>query len=366
MNMFKKVLAVVLSVLVIASFASIGMTASAEETTINGIRWFPVPENRQNDDAWEVECWAEGCLCQRFTETAESNGYTNFLDTEYTENGGLTISRNETEIIMNDQDYTANFWPRIRTISLETSPEFDMKTADTFYFDFVAHEGTSWNVLLSINGIGIKLSKAISDAAGVSGVANSDADGAPGAYKGSFSIQAAIEEISKESGTESGTNAVALKNMKKTFVPQLAIFCVGPTTASLTINEMFISTADDTTGANCSFVDMGLLTGYGDEWYELQEEEGAENTDGDETETPDAGNEPASPDEGPAGEDTPAVDAETDDDKKDDDKKDDKEDKGDKNGGGNGGLIVVLVILGVVAVLAVVAVVVIVVLKKKA
>ncbi len=276
MKLFQKVMAVVLTVAVIASFASVSMiSASAEEAVLSGIRWFPVPENRQNDDAWEVECWAEGCLCQRYTETAETNGYSNFLDTEYTANGGLTISRNETEIIVNEQDYTANYWPRIRTISLETSPEFDMKTADTFYFDFVAHEGTSWNVLLSINGIGIKLSKVISDAAGVTGVANSDADGAAGTYKGSFNLQAAIEEISKESGTASGTNAVALKNMKKTFVPQLAIFCVGPTTASITINEMFISSASDATGANCSFVDMGLLTGYGDEWYELQEEEEA-------------------------------------------------------------------------------------------
>ncbi len=359
MNMIKKVFAVVLCVAMLFSLTAVSTLVSAEEaavTSVEGIRWFPVPTERQNDDAWEVECVKEGCLCQRFTETAEDTGNANFLDTVYTDKGGLTITRNGNDAT------EGNYWPRIRTISLETSPELDLKTANTFYFDFEVAEGTQWNVMLSINGINIKLSKVISDAAGVSGVANSDADGVAGTYKGSFNIQDAIEELSKEAGTESATNAVALKNMKKTFVPQIAVFCVGAVGANLTLNEMFISTADDTAGEKTTFVDMGLLSGYGDEYYEVMEgEEGDEPAaDGDEPAEDPSIDEPASPDEGPVTDGTPAVDGE--------DEKDEPtttttkaaaDDKDDDKGGS------VLPIVIIVVAVVVVAVVVIVVLKKK-
>ena len=238
----------------------------ADIGTIEGVRWFPVPENRQFDDAWEVECMKDGCLCQRFNETAEDTGRANFLDTVYGDDGSLTITRNG-----NDQT-PGIYWPRIRTISLETAPKFDMKTADTVYFDFTVTPGTTWNVMLSVNGMNVKLSKVISDAAGVRGVANSDADGTAGTYKGSFNFWDALSEISTESGTESSVNAMALQNIKTLFVPQLSIFCVGDVGASITIREFYIATAADVDGDNCTFVDMGLLTGLGDEWYGTQED----------------------------------------------------------------------------------------------
>ena len=345
MNMMKKVFAVVLCVLMLASFTTVSFVSAEEVAAPAGVRWFPCPEERQNDDAWEVECVKDGCLCQRFTETAEDTGNANFLDTVYTENGGLTITRNG-----NDQT-EGNYWPRIRTISLETSPELDLKTADTFYFDFTVAEGTQWNIMITINGINVKLSKVISDAAGVSGVANSDADGVAGTYKGSFNLWTALEEIKAESGTESGPNAMALINMKKTYVPQIAVFCVGPVGATMTINEMFISTAADTTGANCSYVDMGLLSGLGNEYYELIEEDGeGEDTsaaDGDEDTTTD---DPASSDEDPAAdgeEETTTTTTTT--------KADEKSE---------GGFPIVPVVIGVVAVVVIAAVVIIISKKK--
>ena len=345
MNMIKKMFAVVLCVLMLASFTTASFASAEEVAAPAGVRWFPCPENRQNDDAWEVQCVDEGCGCQRFTETAADTGYDNFLDTVYTAEGGLTITRNG-----NDKK-EGNHWPRIRTIGLETSPELDLKTADTFYFDFTAAEGTQWNILVSINGMSIKLSKIISDACGMTGVANSDADGNSGTFKGSFNIWTAIDEIAKESGTESAVNAQALKNMKKTFVPQIHIFCVGPVGASVTLNEMFISTAADTTGANCSYVDMGLLTGLGDEYYEIAAEDEAPADD-----------QPAAEGEGPAGDETPSVDeTPAEDETEDTTKATTTTKKADK---AEGGSVMPLIII-IVAVVVVVAVAVVIVLKKK-
>ncbi len=308
MNMMKKVFAVVLCIALFASLSAVSMMVSAEEiTVVDGVRWFPVPENRQNDDAWEVECVKEGCLCQRFTETAEETGNANFLDTVWDANGGLTITRNGNDAT------EGNYWPRIRTISLETSPELDLKVANTFYFDFTAAEGTQWNLMLSINGMNVKLSKVVSDAAGVPGPTTSDEDGIAGSFKGSINIQDALAEIAKETNTESSVNATALLNMKKTFVPQIAVFCVGPVGATMTINEMFISTPEDTTGEKTTLVDMGLLTGLGEEWYLMNEgdEPATEDEPANEDEPavedePDVEDEPATDE--PAGEDEPAID----------------------------------------------------------
>ncbi len=265
----KRIVSILLSLALCVALSATAATPSLVYADIDepaGIRWFPVPDNRRYDDMWEVECMKDGCLCQRFDETAEDTGRSNFLDTVYGEDGSLTITRNGNDLT------SGIYWPRIRTISLETAPAFDMKTADTVYFDFTAAPGTTWNIMLSINGLNIKLSKIISDAVGVSGVANSDADGAAGTYKGSFNYQEALTEIAAESGTESSVNAMALKHIKKTFVPQLSIFCVGQVGASVTIREFYISTAEDTVGKNCTFADMGLLTGLGDEWYGYEED----------------------------------------------------------------------------------------------
>jgi len=275
MKFLKTAVALLLSVAVLVSAGA--MTASAEireDGSVEAVRWFPVPENRQNDEAWEVECIADGCLCQRFTDEAET-GNRNYLDTEYTAEGGLTISRNDATIIMGDVDYTERFWPRIRTISLETSPELDLKVADTMYFDVEVPEGSQWNISIAVNGIVISLARFMAKECGIALPEGPDAG--PGHYKGSLNIQSVIEMIAADSSNLDHTNAIAFKNMKKTFVPQLQIYCVGPQTASLTINELFISTADDTTGEKCTFVDMGLLSGFGEEYYELDAEEEPED-----------------------------------------------------------------------------------------
>lgn len=337
MKMFKKVFAVVVCIAMLASTSMMSMAVSAEDakTVVDGIRWFPCEEGRENDEIWEVECVKEGCLCQRFTDVPEETGNTNFLDTTYGEDGSLTITHNGVS-------GTDLYWPRIRTLSLEGYPELDITTANTLYFDFVAHENTSWNILLNFNGMSIKLSKVIADACGVSGVANSDADGAAGTYVGSVNLQDAIAEIAAESGTESSTFAAAIQNMSKTFVPQVSIFCVGVEGASITMNSLFISSADDTEGANCDYLDMGLI--YGDEYYELAAGDDDASSD-------DASSDDASSDDADTSATTTTA-AEKD--KNDSSKTDDGE-------GGSSVIVIVAVILAVV----VVAVVVVIVVKKK-
>ncbi|MBE6763534.1 MAG: hypothetical protein E7553_04155 [Ruminococcaceae bacterium] len=357
MKLFKKAFAVVLCIAMIACSAAV-MSVSAEEVGApTGLRWFPVPAERQNDDAWEVECIANGCLCQRFTETAEDTGNTNFLLTEYTADGGLKLTRNpEATIILGETDYSqSNYWPRIRTLSLETSPEIDLATYNTLYFDVVVEEGTNWNLSVAFNGMNIGLGKTLAETCGNTYDAGS-LDAASGTYKGSINIMDTINAIAADTSHLDTVNAQALKNMKKFFVPQLQVYVVGGLDASLTINSLYLSTPDDATGENCGFVDMGLLSGLGDEYYEMMEDEGGNDEPVDD---PDV-NQPAEPDEGPEG-DTPAVGEEEDDTTTTAPTKATTADKGDKDEGGSP---VIFIVIGVVAVV-VIAVVVIILSKKK-
>ncbi len=273
MKQIRKLFAVVLCLVVLACAA---LPVCAQEDfsmieSVEGLRWFPVPENRQNDDAWEAECVADGCLCQRFTETAEETGNTNFLDTAYTAEGGLTLTRNNSTVLLGGVDYTERYWPRIRTLSMETAPAFDLRTANTVYFDIEVQEGTEWNFSMSINGMNFSFGKFMAAAGGADiDPMNKEITDAPaGHFKGSVNVTEIIDKLAADPNQYDSVNAQALKNMKKTFVPQLQIYCVGGIGASLTIHELYMSTPEDTAGEKCTFVDMGLLTGIGDEYYDI-------------------------------------------------------------------------------------------------
>ncbi len=262
MKHMSKLLAVLCALVLLTGVWTSALPAHAEEakTVVDGVRWFPCEPGRENDELWEVECEQYFCLCQRFTDKAAETGYFNFLDTTYNADGSLTITRN-------GADGNEYYWPRIRTLMLESYPQLDWKAANTLYFDFTAQEGTQWNIALNLNGMMIKLSKVIADACGVMGVVNSDYDAPAGRYQGSINLQDALASIAAEGGTESSVYAKAIANMQMTFVPQITVFCVGYVGSSITINELFISTADDTTGANCDFADMGMI--FGDDYYEI-------------------------------------------------------------------------------------------------
>lgn len=340
MKMFKKVFAVVLCLAMLAGLSMTGTAVMADEakTVVEGVRWFPCEPGRENDDLWEAECVQEGCGCQRFDDDPEETGNSNFVDTTYGEDGSLTIVRNGND----GQEF---YWPRIRTIMSELYPELDITVADTLYFDIEA-TNAQWNVYLNWNGLNIKLGKEMAVACGMGGdLADSDADAPAGTYKGSINIQDALSTIAAEGSTESAVNATAVKNLKKTFVPQVNIFYVGGTDGSVKINSLYISTADDAEGAKCEYLDMGTL--YGDEYYELAEEPIDDNTDDSDNTAGDV-------------EEDPQVPTEDEDDKKDEGKND------DKNSGSNmGWLIWGGVGLLLVVVVAVVVVVVIIIIKKK-
>ena len=289
MKTIQKLLALVLCVVVIGCAA---LPVCAEEDfgmieSVEGVRWFPVPEDRQNDDAWEAECVADGCLCQRFTETADDTGNTNYLDTAYTAEGGLTLTRNDSTVILGGVDYTERYWPRIRTLSLETSPALDLKTANTVYFDIEVQEGTEWNLAMSINGMNFSFGKFMAAAGGadIDPMVKEITDAPAGHFKGSVNVTEIIDKLAADPNQYDSVNAQALKNMKKTFVPQVQIYCVGGIGASLTIHELYLSTPEDTAGEKCTFVDMGLLSGIGEEYYEILEDESDEGGDTENVET---------------------------------------------------------------------------------
>ena len=333
--MFKKIFAVVMCIALIASISTMSASVFADEakTSVEGIRWFPCEPGRENDDMWEAECLIDGCGCQRFDDDPAETGYENFLDTTYNEDGSLTLKRN-------GKDGQGDlYWPRIRTLMLDNYPSMDWTVANTLYYEIEAVD-CQFNLMIGINGLNIKLGKAIADAAGNTGLANSDADAPAGTYKGTINLTDALAAIAAEGSTESATGALAIQNMgANTFIPQVSIFYVGGTSGALTIKNLYISTADDVNGDKCDFADMGLI--LGDEWYEDQDAP-AEPVEGDEVDGGDVEDEETT---------TTAAD-------KDDDKKDDKKDK-DSNLG------LILGIGGGVVVLAVVAVVVVIVLKKK-
>ncbi len=257
----KKLVTLIMSVVLLVSFASVGATVSAEPmTAVEGVRWFPCEPGRENDELWEVECEQYSCLCQPVYYDESDIGYASFLDTVYDENGALTITRN-------GNDGNEYYWPRIRTLSLgEYYPVMDLHTANTLYFDFIAREDTQWNMLLEISGYTVKLSQVIAEACGVYSVANSDADGPTGHFAGTLNLQDALAIIAAENGTESAANARALLNLDTMYVPQVQVFCIGPVGASITLNELFISTAEDVTGDSCEYADLGMI--LGDEIYD--------------------------------------------------------------------------------------------------
>ncbi|MGN0172703.1 MAG: hypothetical protein ACI39E_07955 [Acutalibacteraceae bacterium] len=274
MKMAKKVLSVILCLAMLAGFSMMGMAVSADEAkeSVEGIRWFPADMERNNgfDDMWEVE--AGDNMYQRFNE-AESNpdALDAYLSTEYDANGALTLKRT-------GADGGDMYWPRIRTLYLENMPAIDLSTANTLYYDFTASE--NWMIDLQFgDGLELKLGKAICAAAGTATLGNTDEDGVAGTYKGSLNLVDTIAAIAADSADPHSTQMSALQKMNKTFVPQVAIFVVGTTEASVTMNSLFISSAEDTNGEKCDLMDMGLV--YGDDYYELGAADGDADADAD-------------------------------------------------------------------------------------
>ncbi len=262
----KKIISFAVSViLLLTAVMPFAVTAEEAKTEVDGIKWFPCEPGREDDPVWEVEYDRNyDLLFQSFNDGFAGTGMPGFLDTEYSSDGSLTITRNG-----NDGDEF--YWPRIRTVMLDDYPEMDWSVANTLHFDIYASPGTAWNLYLSVNGVIIKLGREIAKATGNSTVTygggeNSDNDAGSGRFIGSINIQDALETIANTSGDPNAPSAMAIGYMKTTYIPQLQIFCVGDVGASVTIRKLHMSTASDTSGAQCDYLDMGLI--FGDEYYD--------------------------------------------------------------------------------------------------
>lgn len=281
MKMFKKVFSVVLCMMMLAGLMSVSMSASAETEvpgaalsdgpeSVEAVRWFPAHPDRHNDYLWEVEFDKEGCMCQSFLWDPELN----YLDITYNEDGSVTFTRND-----NGDDF---YWPRIRTFASEDYPLFDMATANTLYFDFVVADGTYCNIQIQQIDMFVKLSAAIAKACGVSGVADSNGDLPAGHYKGSINLLDALSDVAAESGTDSsvwGKFYADAINDGTSIVPSFSIYVVGnKNTASVTMNSLYISTADDANGDKCVYADAAMV--YDKEIAaEMNADQAAGNTD---------------------------------------------------------------------------------------
>ncbi len=291
MKTFKRVFAILMSAVLLVAFSAAGLTVSAAEDpteSVDGIRWFPANMERNNgfDDIWEVETADQngGVPFQRFNE-ADSNpdALETELSTEYDENGALTITRTGKNP---DQANNDLYWPRIRTIGVETSPSIDLTKANTLYYDFTATE--NWNIdLMFMGGMELKLAKAITEANGGS-VENTDGDGPAGTYQGSINLIDTMTAIADATDPHS-TEASSILNMASTaMVPQIIFFVVGSVGASCTINSLYIAPEGTDDPTSVPLMDMGLV--YGDSVYESEPDDGGDAGDaGDSGDSDDGG-----------------------------------------------------------------------------
>ncbi|MBQ9414405.1 MAG: hypothetical protein IJU16_04690 [Clostridia bacterium] len=272
MRILKSTFALMLAAALLMSLLVSALPVAAEADLETGARWFParMEINGGYDDMWEVVCGES--MFQRFNE-AETNedAADAWLDTTYDANGALTITRNGKD------EKEGVFWPKVRTLYLESMPSIDFEKTNLLYYDFTATE--NWAIDLIFNGsLELRLTKAICEAAGTATLASTADDGVAGTYRGSIDLNEAIAAIAADSADPFCTQAQALQSMKKLFLPQMNLFVVGNVGASMTVNKLYIASEADPEGEQCAYVALDLI--YGE-----TEEPGEEPADEEETET---------------------------------------------------------------------------------
>ena len=232
-----------------ASFECIDYMDVVVPEPIDAVQWFPCREGYEDDDLWEAQCTLEqdgATLAQRFTESAEDTGYTNFLDTARNVDGSLTVTRNGADGV------EGVYAPYVRTLLVESVPSWSMDGGNTLHFDFEATDG--WSIVLNFAlEHTIILDKAIAQACGAELV---DGVGAAGRYTGSLNLDEALRAMASQNDA-----AAAVLAMGEIPVPQLTIHCIGEVGSALTMRKWLVSTPEDSEGAYCYFACMGLMTG---------------------------------------------------------------------------------------------------------
>lgn len=219
--------------------------------TLDAVQWFPCREGFENDDLWEVQCFHDGdtTLAQRFTETAEDTGNTNYLDTVYNADGSLTVTRNGAD------GEAGIYTPYVRTLLFEHVPYWNADIGNTLHFDFEATAG--WSITLSFaTQYTIVLDGTIAQACGVE---LTNGVGAAGRYTGTLNMPETLRAIAQTNNACSEA-ASAVLTMEQIPVPQLTIYCVGDVGSSVTMHKWLISSPEDPQGENCYFACMALMT----------------------------------------------------------------------------------------------------------
>ncbi len=236
------------------NYNPVDLTAS-----LSAVQWFPCRDGFENDDLWEVQADAyydEGePVFQRFTERVEDTGYTNLLDTAYDRNGGLTITRNETE----GADKAA-----VQTLSLGAAPAFEFDSGNVLHFDFEASDG--WSIALTFRDIQtvyvydtpsrktVPVSYTVTlDSAILQACDTSD----DGRFTGTLDLYTALQALANE-GDEA---AAAILSLKTVQVPQWTFTCVGGEGSSLTMHKWLYSAPDDENGDDCVFACLNVMVG---------------------------------------------------------------------------------------------------------
>ncbi len=248
--MMKRWISAALCIALLISMFSIPVCAQNDALVVDGIRWSPCQAGKENDEIWEVQSGKDPMVFQNFENGTD---HQNYLNTAYDENGALILTRS-------GADGEEVYAPCVRTVAT-VMPKMDWHTADTLYFNVDALY-CSWNLYFSISNTTVKLGHALAETTGnlVDDGGNSDDDAPAGGYVGSINIIDTLNAIAKEN-TDSADAAKAILEMSTTVVPQITIVYNGTTDGSLTIKDLFMSTAADTEGTACDFLTMDFING---------------------------------------------------------------------------------------------------------
>lgn len=216
--------------------------------TLDAVQWLPCREGYERDDLWEVQCihFEDGTtFAQRFDETAEDTGNTNYLDTVRNDDGSLTILRNGAD------GEEGVYAPYIRTLFFDNMPFWNMDVGNTLHFDFEATDG--WSISLSFgNEHTVVLDEAIAKACEMT---PEDGVVASGRYTGTLNLSETLRTMATHN--EAAAAVLAMENIP---VPHITIYCIGEVESALTMYKWLISTPEDSEGDYCYFACMDVMT----------------------------------------------------------------------------------------------------------
>ena len=174
-----------------------------------------------------------------------------WVTTTIAEDGSITLKRT---------DKAKDPWAAVRSIPVEKRPTFNLNECPYLYYDITATG--DWNILLTLNGVTVRIAKPICNNGGKNLVSRWDGDGKAGTYQGKFDLR---EYLKSESAFSQ------ISGLDEMFIPHVTLYVVDSSLNSFrsefTVNQLSIGNDDESmeSGPALSF---SLVTGDDEPWPE--------------------------------------------------------------------------------------------------